>query len=491
MVDTLKTTEEIRSELLERLKSNLPDWLWVPGELQTDILDSVAEFHYKRERVVELFNSMKTTKGFRRLIDDTVYRSEMSDILGLSLNTRTSNVVFRGVPVSVTNDFDAFIYYYLDRFAERYGRKRGRGSAASGLFTFHYSPGISGTAKLIFENRGLLYTSTAVLDGSGVYSGMVFSFGYGSGFNVLAGNLRIRSVVSDVIALNQIFSFTTSDITGGTDYQSNDSFLQNLEGSLSLFSGPLSPNTLSKIVSDVPSVDKYKISKPSQSQRFIGSTDIYLKGGILVEKVVVKTVGSDNKILIPLQPSTLVSVLKAGAVVPTTEYTVTYPAAGTEYINSIKQLVWVEFAGLLVFPGDQVTLNLLVDQTVQDVYTTLASHYSDKNETARDLLVIKSVAQPVNANLKILTYRDIDYSIVYNLVVSALTKFINGLAIDAELQPDDLRFELRKIFYRGEVLIDSVNSLLVALPGGTYSSSNLSLTGGKYWELNTLSLEIL
>lgn len=491
MPNTLPRTEDVRKSLLEKLTVDLPDFLWVPGELQVDILDAVAEFHYKRERVVELFNSVQNLSGFKRLIEDSGYREEMSSILDLSLKARTPSSVFIGVPSNVTNDFDAFVFYYLDRFAEKFGRKRGRGSSASGLFSLNYTPGITGKARIILSNSGLSYASTLTLDGSGEYSGTLFSFGYGEKFNVKAGNLSINLVISDVLSLENIFNFRSSDIVGGTDYQSNESFLKVLEGRLNIFSGPLSINAVSTVISKIETVDKFLVTKASGSHRFKGSTDVFLKGGIQSEQVVVRTVGSDSKILVPLQPSEILSIKKLGEVLPDTEYTIINPDPATEYFNSPKQLVWVEFAGSLVFPGDQVELSLLVDLTIQDVFTQLMAHYSVYAETARDVVVYKAQPQPVNVAVQLITYRNIPYDEVVSVVKKTLIKVIGGLDIQEELQADDLRLALRKILYHGELMVDAVMRLRIGLPGDTLLDQNLSLGRGLFWELADLNVEVL
>lgn len=485
------TTKALRDALLEKLKTDIPEFLWTPGELQVDILDSVAEFHYKRERVVELFNSMQSTKGFRRLVDDSLYREEMSSILDLSLVVRTPQNIFIGVPETVTNDFDAFVFYYMDRYAERYGRKRGRGLAASGTFSMNYTPGLTGTAKIVLSALGQLYTTTVTLDGSGTYNGTIFSFGYGSKFNTRAGGLSIYSVISTVLTVTDIFNFYTSDISGGSDYQDNSSFLLNLENTLNIFSGPLSLNALSKVISDTASVDKYKLVPVSDQSRFMGSADLYLKGGVLAEKTSTKTVGSDLKVLVPYQPSTVVSVTKSGAVVPPANYTVTYPASTTAYYNSVKQLVWIQFDGINVFAGDVVTVTMMVNVTVQDVYTALCAHYSVYNETARDVVVYQATPQAVDIVYELILYRPYDEDIVEGLCTAAFIKAVNGLEIGSDLQPDDLRAALRDIFYKGERLVDAVNSLYIAKAGGTPADAVLTLSSGEYWTLGTLTQEIL
>jgi len=491
MPSLVKSTEQIRKSLLEKLTVDLPDFLWVPGELQVDILDAVAEFHYERERIVELFTSMRNLSGFKRLVDDYIYRQEMSEILGLSLKVRTPSSVFIGVPSSVTNDFDVFIFYYLDRFAERYGRKRGRGSSASGLFSMNYTPGIVGKARLVLSYSGMSYTSTVNLDGSGVYSGTLFSFGYGEKFNVKAGNLSISLVISDVLTVENIFNFKSSNLIGGTDYQSNESFIKALDGRLNIFSGPLSINAISTVIQKIKTVDKFLITKASASYRFKGSTNVFLKGGIQSEQKVVRTVGTDSKILIPLQPSEILEITKLGAVIPETEYTIVTPDPDTEYYNSAKQMVWVEFAGSLVFPGDMVELSLLVDLTIQDVHTQLMSHYSSYNETARDVVVYKAQPQQVNVYTEIMTYRNLPYDEVKREVKKVLIEKIGGLDIQEELQADDLRLELRKLLCRGELMIDAVVKLDIGLPGEPLLDQNLSLGRGEFWVLSELDVEVL
>ena len=487
---TIKTTEQFRIDLLAALTKDIPDMLWAPGELQVDILDAVAEFHHTREKMVDLFTSMKTLVGFKRLIEDSVYREEISTILNLSLTSRSSSTVFIGVPSTVSNDFDAFIYYYLDRFAERYGRKRGRGSAASGIFSISYTPGISGDVKIIFTYTGLSYTASLSLDGSGLYEGPLYSFGYGTKFNTKAGNLVLSKVISTVLTVDQVFNLTTSDITSGTDYQTNESFVLDLDDSLSIFSGPLSLNAVSKVISDQSTVDKFLIADASSGPRFLGSANIFLKGGVLSQKTAVVTVGSDLKALVPIQPSELLSIKKAGAIVPTTEYVVAYPSSDTEYYQSIRQLVWVTFAGALVFAGDLVELTLMVDTSVQDVFTSLVSHYAQNNETARDIVVYQAQPWNVDCFCKITTYRDYDYAVVKSLILTALSQAINALQIEEELQADDLRLAIREILYKNELLVDDILTLTIGLPGDTLGIINLSLARGLYWVLSTLDVEV-
>jgi hypothetical protein len=157
---------------------------------------------------------------------------------------------------------------------------------------------------------------------------------------------------------------------------------------------------------------------------------------------------------------------------------------------SVKQMVWIEFAGSLVFPGDMVELTLLVDTSVQDVYSSLMTHYSQNDETARDVCVYQAQAQNVDAFCRLALYRDYEYSVVYSLIQASLSQAINALQIEEELQVDDLRLALRRKSYKGELLVDDILSLTIGLPGETLAASNLSLDRGQYWVLSTLDVEI-
>jgi hypothetical protein len=134
---------------------------------------------------------------------------------------------------------------------------------------------------------------------------------------------------------------------------------------------------------------------------------------------------------------------------------------------------------------------MLVDSTVQDVFTSLTEHYSVYNESARDFLVFQAQPQIFNSIVRLLLFRKLSQSVVDSLVQKAYLEFISGLDIQADLQPDDLRAKLRTIRYNGERVIDAVYSLTVAKDGGTQADAILTLNRGEYWELGSVVAEVL
>lgn len=487
----IKTSAEIRSTLLSQLRDDFPSWLWVAGEPQVDILDAIAEFHQERELVVELLDSMKSIAGFRRLIDDEDYRELISDTLDLSLTSRNPSLVFEGVPREVGNDLDAFIFYYLDRFAERYGRKRRRGSSAFAQIEINYTVGISGTVRMVLEYGNYLYNTSVDIDGTGTNTGLVFSFGYGTKYNTKAGNLAIKTVTGALTSA-QILSFTHEDLQGGTDYQTSRAFLVELEKSVSIFSGPHSRNAISKVISEEDSVDKYLIKGAQDGHRFIGSTDVFIKGNTEAIWTASKVVQADMKVLVPYQPSSILGIYKGGALVAPTEYTITYPAATNEYIYSVQQLVWVDFTGsVVVFAADTVDFQLQVDVSVQNVHTKLLAHYATYMETSREVLTYQAQAQELDVEVELVLYRPLSQTVVEDQVSSDLTNFISNMEIEEQLETDDLRFELRKTIYNGELLVDSIQSLKIAKTGDPLLDQTLTLSRGQYWQLKNLTVRIV
>jgi len=487
----VKSTQEIRAEILASQQTNHPDWLWVAGEPQVDVLDAVAEFHYQRELVVELLDSMKSLSGFKRLLDDTNYREEMASVLDLSTVKRNPAKVFEGVPREVANDMDAFIFFHLDRFGEKYGRKRRKGSAASGTITLNYTNGITSSVRIVLEFQTYLYVTTVTLDGSGTSSGIVFSFGYGTKYNIKANNLTIKTVTGGLTP-SQVLAFEHTDIAGASDYQTNRSFLNEMDESVSIFSGPYSRNAVTTVIALETSVDKYKVQGAKDGYRFIGSTDVFIKGSIRQAWGASKLVALDMKILIPYQPSTIIGIYKAGALVPATEYTVTYPIATNEYIYSVQQQVWVDFTGsVVVFAGDTVDLQLEVDTSVQNVHSNLLAQYSIYMETARDVLTYQAQHQELDVEIELVLYKPYSQSVVNSAVQTALSTFISNQDIEDNEQPDDLRNEIRKIVYRGEFMVDAVSSLKIAKTGDALGIITLSLDRGQYWLLKNLTVIIL
>ena len=130
------TTPEIRQEILNNLRDTMSDYLWVEGEPLVDILDAVADFHFRREFIATLSSNLQNINGFDRMINDQTYRSLLSQTLALSTTQRVRTWV--GVPADVTNDLDAFVWYYMDRFAETKGYRRTSGRYASAVVFARY-----------------------------------------------------------------------------------------------------------------------------------------------------------------------------------------------------------------------------------------------------------------------------------------------------------------------------------------------------------------
>jgi hypothetical protein len=182
--------------------------------------------------------------------------------------------------------------------------------------------------------------------------------------------------------------------------------------------------------------------------------------------------------------------------VPPTNYIVAYPVSTTAYYNSVKQLVWITFDGINVFAGDVVTITMMVDVTVQDVYTALCAHYSVYNETARDIVVYQATPQAVDIVYELILYRPYNEDVVKGLCTTAFLKAVNGLEIGSDLQPDDLRAALREIFYKGERLVDAVNYLYInkyVPPTHVVPTLDvvLTLSSGEYWTLGTTTQGII
>lgn len=485
------SVKQIRDYILALQQENYPDWLWVTGEPQTDIIDAVANFHYRREKIVELFNNMKELSGFYKLLDDTAYRTEIANVMGLSTTTRNTAIVFEGVPREITTDLDAFIFYYLDRFGEKYGYRRGRGSASTGKLTISYPVGVSGDVRLVLQNQSYLYVCSITIDGSGTNTSLIYSFGYGSKYNTKENTLKIRSVTGALTA-GQILAFSHTDMINGSDYQSNRNFLTEIDNAISLFTGPHSRNALSQVISEETSVDKYLIKGVETGRRYLGSTNIYIKSNTREIWTSQKTVGTDNKILVPYQPSLLQSIYQTGTLIPATEYTVTYPAATNDWKYSVKQLVWIDFTGsTIIFPGNTVDLNLEVDIACQNIHTKLMSYYATYNETARDVLTFQAQPQDLDVEVQVSTYKAYSQSTLDTIFLTALGIYINSLVIESSLETDDLRFEIRKITYNGELVVDNITSLKIAKTGGTLADQNLTLSNGQYWNLKTLTIKVL
>jgi len=489
---TVKSVAETRQQILNAIRDQFPDWVMVEGEVPFDVIDFVADFHYDREFVRELVDSFKDFRGFRRLLDDTLYRQQVAAILNLSLTRRSADIVYKGVPAEITNDVDAFIYYWMDRIAEAYGRVRRRGSSASGTVVLTYTGGLTGSCSCIFNVGNLAYTATFVLDGSGTATGIAYSFGYGARYNVPRNSLKLKTVIGSITA-GDISAIANEVMAGGTDFQSNESFLTDLETSVSLFSGPLSRNAMAQVIGNEPSVDKYLIRGAVAGERFLGSSNIYIKGGVLETWTASKVVDTLNQVLVPYQPSTLVSVRKGGVLVPATEYMVVPPLVGDASLHSIHQMTYIDFTGsVVVSPGDTVELELLVNTTIQAVYRNLQDHFSQYYESVRDLRVYEAQPQLLEVRASLILFRPQDKPTLDSTMRDAISGTLAQLAIDATLDADDLRSGMRAASIGGQMVVDAVETLEISDDGGVkWTTGRLTLNGGRFWTLNTSTFTVL
>ena len=222
---------EIREEILESLRETQSDFLWVTGEPLVDILDSVAEFHFNREVIVELTKNLNKVSGFTLLTYNSDYRQQISTLLNLSMTSR--NQVFPGVPNDVDNDLDAFIWYYLDRFAERRGYRRRAGSNAFGQGTLTYQNTYgTGTFDIILTSGSKIYKMFCDTANATTLSGTqdqveatIYAFSYGSSYNAVENSWQIESITwSGGAATLSDFTILHDLISEGTDYQSSESF---------------------------------------------------------------------------------------------------------------------------------------------------------------------------------------------------------------------------------------------------------------------------
>lgn len=488
---SVKPVKDTRQAILDKIRDDFPDWVLVEGEVPFDALDFVANFHYEREFVRELVDSFRDFRGFRRLVSDPLYRQEVAAVLNLSLVRRSADTVYKAVPAEITNDVDAFIYYWMDRIAEGYGRVRRRGSAASAPVTLNYTVGLTGSIQCVFTVGSFPYVATFTLDGSGIAVGIAYSFGYGVRYNAPRNSLKIKTVVGS-IGIGDVLSVENDVLTGGTDFQSNESFLADLEGSVSLFSGPLSRNAMSQVIASEVTVDKYLIKGAVQGERFAASTNIYIKGGSLETWKCNKVVDSGAKVLVPYQPSTLVSVRKGGVVVLPAEYSIVPPLVGDASLFSVHQLTYIDFSGsVVVAPGDTVELELLVDTTVQSVYRKLQDHYSQYYETVRDLRVYAAQAALLDVEGSVILFKPQDQANLDSAMRDAISRLLGQLQIEDPLDADDVRQAMRSSSISGQMVVDAVQDLRIRVDGGAWTTGRLTLGSGKFWTLNNSVFAIL
>lgn len=501
---------EIKAKILANLEKSMPEFLWKTGEPLVDILDSVAEFHYRRGIVENLTRSLQTPEGFRRLIYDVDFRLQLSSVLGLSLIQRTRTWV--GVPSVVSNDFDAFVWYYLDRFGENRGFKRSGGQIATGTCELWYpaAVGATETASVIFKSGSQIYRMDATLDGpidppaSGTrkITGVIYALGYGSRYNVPQNTLQMDSVISTAVSIGDL-SFLQYAIGGGSDYESNEKFLARLIDATMAVSGLGTRANVASVLASVSGIDKYLVKGTAAYRRFKASTDIYIKSGAREVWTVEQKIGDDGKVLVRYQPADVI-VVNDNSVSPVVKISPTEYEIQTvtgEYMNSVRQIMYLDFATAIsngtIAVGDTVQLKLLVNTACVDVYRQLNYYYSRFYEYVRDINVYQTVDRAVSIDMTAKLKSIVDPDVASQLISDAVLAFINNIPIEADLDYSDIINAVYGIYYGTDVLVDSVDAMTITTEdstGTTYTLSapgTLSLDDGETWAAATPTIEVV
>ncbi len=499
----------IKVKIIENLQKNMSEFIWKTGEPLVDVLDGVAEIHYRRGVVENLTRSMSTTEGFRRLIYDTDFRAQMSSVLGLSLTQRTRTWV--GIPAIVNNDFDAFVWYYIDRFGENRGFRRNGGQIATGSCGLWYpsAVGSTETASVIFRNGSLIYRMDVTLDGpmdpppsTRKVTGIIYALGYGARYNVPQNTLKIDSVISTAVTASNI-SFVQEEISGGSDYESNEKFLDRLADATLAVSGLGTRANIASVLSQVSGIDKYLVKGTAADRRFKASSDIYIKSGVREVWTSRQTVGDDGRILVPYQPSSIMLVNKVVGAVSTkidpSEYEI--QTVVDDYVGSVRQVTYADFAVAIANAtltiGDTVDVKLLVVTSCVDAYRQLAYYYTKFHEYTRDINVYQTTDRAVTITMTARLKSIIDPNIAIDMIRAAIINFINNIPIEEKLDYTDVINAVYGIYYDIDVLVDSVDAMTITTTDSDGVTTTLDEPGtifldeGETWVCATPSVMVV
>jgi len=501
----MPSVKDIRTTIISKLEDTMTEFMWVTGEPLVDIIDSIAEFHFKRETIVNLTQSLSKISGFARLLYDASYRSIVASALELSTTTRTK--VYRGVPNTVDNDLDAFIWYYLDRLGERLGYKRGSGSSASATCNITFPASLTtGTMDLILKSGDRVYkieadisTWTAVTSTTSSVEAKIISFGYGARYNALPNTVsEIISLTytAGVVTIDQL-AVTHEEIKHGTDYQSNNAFYQLMEDNSSAAPGLGTRNNIATIISSDETVDKFLIQGTDANRRFMGSMDIYLKTSVREVRTEQMITGSDQQVVVPYQPSEVLGVTTTAGIA--IAYT-TSPTA-VDFENTVKQNTYVDLSAVVA--GTTVLLTFSLDTTCQNVNTAINDYYSSRYEYARDYLIHQAQPCPIDitmqVKLKTATKRDVAESLINDQLESDIDDLSIYDGVSAgKIDGSDFIASAYNIYYNGDQLIDSFVSLTITKVTPPTPDDAIGATGtiypdeiGEYFEIRTLTIAVI
>lgn len=483
----------IKAKIIENLQKNMSEFIWKTGEPLVDILDGVAEIHYRRGVVESLTRSMSTTEGFRRLIYDTDFRAQLSSVLGLSLVQRTRTWV--GIPAIVNNDFDAFVWYYLDRFGENRGFRRGGGQIATGTGVLAYpsAVGLTETASVIFRNGSLMYRMDVTLNGpidpplssTRKVTGIVYALGYGARYNVPQNTIKIDSVISTAVTASNI-SFVQDEVSGGSDYESNEKFLDRLADATLAVSGLGTRPNIASVLSQVTGIDKYLVKGTAANRRFTASSDIYIKSGVREVWSSSGKVGDDGRALVRYQPSSILLINKVVGGITTkidpSEYEI--QTVVDDYVGSVRQVTYADFADAIVAgtvtAGTDIEMRLLVDTACVDAYRQLVYYYTKFHEYTRDINVYQTTDRAVTITLTARLKSIIDPNLATDMIQAAVINFINNIPIEEKLDYSDVVNAIYGVYYGTDVLVDSVDAMTIETTDSTGTTETLDDPGTLY-----------
>lgn len=490
----MRTADQIRSSMLALLDSRLSGVRTQAGEPIVDLVDAVSIEQAKDGVLVEYLRRMNSIAGWREILGDEQFRSDLAFSLGVSTRSLDNNLARElGVPGTITTDIDAIFWSDLSRYAESLGRPRKLATFATGTLRLYLSsnvPMMLARGATVRSTRTNTSYETAV-DLVGVQPGLDLSTNrYYVDVTVRArqagrvGNASRNTVTSIVTSMPSVIAVSNlTALEGGADAETNEVLLDALaEGITSTLNTASGLRALFMGEQGVVDVLVVGPGNSLMTRAAAGAVDVYILGASLMTAAsVVRVLVEGETVVLPLQPVRSISSVTAGSPLSEGNAFTSYADTGA-YQGSVKartSLTWKSVALGGPAAGTDVSIVYTYNDLIRQLQR-LIDEDPDKNVPGSDLLVREAVRIPLYLDLKVVPYSGVLQVTAEAAVSAALSNLIDQKLLGQNLDYSDVLVAAAEATVDGVPVVDRINDLRFGVTAEALSTADLTIGENQY-----------
>lgn len=499
-----RTPADVRSNINKFIGDRLSGIRTDAGEPIADLVDATSVEIGKTFVVAEYLRRINSIAGWQSIIDDTDFKGELADALGISSEFLSSAIVRElGIPADLPNDVEALMYLDLTEYANSLGKPRKQATFATTTLRVFLG---SGAPFTLLRGAVVLVAGSSAIPFATLDDAVGMLPGFDPAENAYFVDLGARSQVSGLSG-NQVINVITVmsppiqgglrvtnqiPAEGGFPREGNQELLDRLVNAMTGRDID-TLNGLTTFVLSKPEVFDLAIigsGDPLMQRASAGAVDVYLIGSRLV------TVTTETKILeeeeiyvFQYQP---LRVFNSGRRVGGIETYV--PSAGLQlqldeglYAGSARALdalVWDKPPALGSGPavGDSVKVNFTYNALLRDIQLELDND-PERNVPSTSYLVKEAAKIDVVATMKVIILPGNDQAVVEAAVLSALQGYFSLLKLGELVEFSTVVATAADTEIDGIKVVDRIDDLRISKLGDPGGVDNLPIGRNEYGRL--------